>query len=131
MDDIHPQIIKTEAGDLVVLTRAEFDTLLARASRDDEDVDDAAIFDSRMAELDAGVDARLPPEVTAFMFGGDSLLKALRKWRDMTQTSLSLKAGLAQGYISDLESGRKAGTPETLRQIATALDVDVLWLDVV
>jgi transcriptional regulator with XRE-family HTH domain len=35
---------------------------------------------------------------------------------------------LTQGYVSDLESGRRAGTRETLVLIAKHLDVDPDWL---
>ena len=59
---------------------------------------------------------------------GDSLLKSLRKWKDVTQLELSHRTGLAQGYLSDLESGRRAGTSETLRLIAEKLEVDADWL---
>lgn len=81
-----------------------------------------------MAELAAGHDARLPPEVSAAMLRGESLLKALRNWRDVTQMQLSFKTGLGQGYISDLEAGRRKGTKETLALIAKELDVDENWL---
>lgn len=124
-----PQIIKAPNGEeLVVLTRAEYDALIAAAEPYDEDADDAAIFDERMAELAAGHDARLPPEVSAAMLRGDSLLKALRNWRDITQMYLSHKTGLGQGYISDLEAGRRKGSKETLAQIAKALNVEESWL---
>lgn len=126
---MNPQIIKSPSGEeLVVLTRAEYDSLVAAAEPYDEDADDAAIFDERMAELETGRDARLPPEVSAAMLRGDSLLKALRNWRDVTQMQLAFKTGLGQGYISDLEAGRRNGTKETLTQIAKALDVDESWL---
>jgi transcriptional regulator with XRE-family HTH domain len=41
---------------------------------------------------------------------------------------LALKAGVGPGYLSDLESGRRKGTPETLKMIAAALDVPAQWL---
>jgi len=41
------------------------------------------------------------------MLRGDRLLKALRKWRGLTQMQMAAKTGLAQGYLSDLESGRR------------------------
>lgn len=126
---MNPQIIKAPNGEeLVVLTRTEYDALVAAAEPYDEDADDAAIFDQRMAELAAGQDARLPPEVSAALLRGDSLLKALRNWRDMTQMHLAFRTQLGQGYISDLEAGRRNGTKETLAQIAKALDVDESWL---
>jgi transcriptional regulator with XRE-family HTH domain len=55
-------------------------------------------------------------------------MKAIRKWRGMTQTDLATKTRLTQGYVSDLESGRRAGTRETLVLIAKHLDVDPDWL---
>jgi transcriptional regulator with XRE-family HTH domain len=33
-----------------------------------------------------------------------------------------------QGYLSDLESGHRTGTPETIAQIAQALEAPVGWL---
>jgi transcriptional regulator with XRE-family HTH domain len=62
------------------------------------------------------------------MLRGDSLLRALRRWKGMKQLDLALGAKLVQGYVSDLESGRKGGTPKTLRALARALDVDPAWL---
>jgi transcriptional regulator with XRE-family HTH domain len=62
------------------------------------------------------------------MLRGDSLLKALRKWRDMTQLHLAFKTNIAQGYLSDIESGRRKGTVETLTAIAKALEAPPEWL---
>lgn len=125
---INPQFIKAPDGsELVVITRAEYDALVNRLDEDEEDV---AIFDARMAELQSGGAAPLPREVAQLMLNGDSLLKALRKWRDQTQLYLEFKTGLSQSYISDLESGKKQGTPETLRKIADALQIEPKWLGV-
>ena len=124
-----PQLIKAPNGEeMVVLTRSEYEILVAAAQPYDEDAEDAAIFDQRMAELADGRDARLPPEVSAAMLKGDSLLKALRNWRDVTQMQLSLKTALGQGYISDLAAGRRNGTKETMGLIAKELGVDESWL---
>src|SRR5450432_1308306 len=121
-----PQFIRAPDGsELVVLTRAEFDALLRHI---DEDEEDAAIFDQRMAELKEGVAAHLPAEVTRFLLDGDSIFKALRKWRDLTQFDLVGLTGLSQGFISDLERGKKQGTPETLQKIASALNIETNWL---
>lgn len=124
-----PQFIKAPNGEeMVLLSRSEYDALVAAAKPHDEDAEDAAIFDRYMAELADGRDVRLPPEVCAAILKGDSLLKALRNWRDLTQMQLSFKTGLGQGYISDLEAGRRKGTKETLRLIAKELGVEESWL---
>ncbi len=123
-----PQIIRTPGGEeLVVLPRAEYEALLERAERDGEDADDIAIYDARKAELVAG-GVVLPPEVSASLLNGKSRLKAVRAWRGETQLHLSFKTGIGQGYLSDLENGRRAGTPETIAKLAKALEVPVDWL---
>ena len=120
------QIIKTPNGEeMVLLPRDEYEDLLAAAfpmSEEEEDAADVAIYDQRKAELAASGGALLPAEVSAAVLHGDSPLKALRKWRDMTQQELSSRTGIGQGYISDLESRRRKGTDETLALIAKALD---------
>ena len=70
----------------------------------------------------------LPPEVSAAILRGESRLKAIRNWRDETQLHLSFITGISQGYLSDLESGRRTGTPETITKLAQALNVPVEWL---
>jgi hypothetical protein len=129
---INPQTIRSASGEeLVVLTRAEFEALTRAASEALEDADDVAVFDRRMAEVKKGGDARLPPDVTAAMLRGDTLLRALRRWKNKTQVEVATATGLAQGYISDIEAGRKSGSNGALRKIAAALDVDPSWLGVV
>jgi len=124
-----PQTITTPGGEeLVILPRMEYDALRAAAAGHEEDAADAAIYDARKADLARSFDARLPPEVSAAMMRGDSLLKALRKWRDVTQLHLAFKTNIAQGYLSDIESGRRKGTDETLKAIAKALNVPAEWL---
>lgn len=123
-----PQIIRTPSGEeMVVIPREEYERLLAAAY--DENADDVAIHDARKAELADDPDAILPPQVSAAMLKGDSRLKALRRWRGVAQSVLAAKAGVGQGYLSDIiESRRRAGAPETLERLARALDVPVKWV---
>jgi DNA-binding XRE family transcriptional regulator len=94
------------ADDQVVITRAEYDELLAhRAAR------------------------TRPPEVRAMMRAGDTALRAWRRYRGMTQTQLAAKGGVAQGHLSELESSSGKGMSLlTARFLARALGVstDVL-----
>jgi hypothetical protein len=118
------QIIRTPSGEeLVVIPLAEYQALLDHA----EDAEDIALYDARKAELAAG-SVVLPPEVSAALLRGDTRLKAIRLWRGATQTSLADKTDIGQGYLSDLESRRRTGTPETIAKLALALDVPVEWL---
>jgi DNA-binding XRE family transcriptional regulator len=123
------QIIKTQSGDeMVVLSRAEYDALLLAVSDAEEDASDAAVFDARMALLSVNLQDTLPPEVSMALLKGDRLAKALRHWRGLTQVSVAKAAKIQQGYLSDIENGRRKGTVETLDALAKALDVPAHWL---
>ncbi len=123
------QTITTPNGEeLVLLSRAEYDRLTSLAAEAEEDAADVAAYDRAMAHLDSGADRLLPAEVSASLLRGVRLVAALRKWRGMKQIELAEQAGLSQSYLSDLESGRRKGAPESLRAIAKALDVPANWL---
>ena len=123
-----PQIIRTANGEeLVVLPRAEYEALLGRVDQEAEDAEDVAIYDARKAELNAG-GVVLPAPVSAAMLRGESRLKAIRNLRNMTQLQVCMKTDLGQGYLSDLEIGRRTGTPETIAKLAKVLEVPVDWL---
>lgn len=123
------QIIHTPSGDeLVVLPRAEYEALVAAAGDADEDAADIAMYDARKAELAGDPNAILPQEVSDMLLRGQTRLQALRKWRGMAQIKLAADAGIAQGYLSDLEHGRKSGSAETIAALARALDVPTDWL---
>lgn len=123
------QIIQSPSGDeLVVLPRAEYEALVAAAGDTEEDAADIAMYDARKAELAGDPNANLAPEVSAMLLRGHSRLRALRKWRGIPQFKLAANAGIAQGYLSDLEHGRKSGSAETIAAIAHALDVPRDWL---
>jgi DNA-binding XRE family transcriptional regulator len=118
------QIIKTEAGEeLVVLPRRDYDAMLARLG--DEEAEDRMTL---VLAAEARAEAALPEEVSRAVLEGDSLLKALRKWRGLTQRQVAALAAINQGYLSELESGAKAGAAETLQALARALDVSPSWL---
>ena len=53
-----------------------------------------------------------------------SNLKELRTRANLTQMKLAEISDLSVGYICDLESGRRWGTPETFSKLAGALGVN-------
>ncbi len=106
------------------MPRADYDALVARAGEADEDAGDIAIYDARRAELSPP----LPADVSMAMLRGDSRLKALRIWRDIGQVQLASRIEISQGFLSDLENGKRNMTVEVRRRIARVLDVPVAWL---
>jgi len=122
-----PQIIRTPSGEeMVVIPREEYERL--RAAAYDEDADDLAIYDARKAELAGDDEALLPPPVSAAMLKGESRLRALRRWRGLSQTALAARAKIGQGYLSDIENRRRVGAPETLLGLARELDIPIKWI---
>ena len=71
----------------------------------------------------------LPKDIVDRLAGGENPVRVLREWRErewpegMTQMYLSHKTNLSQGYISDIENGRRTGTAAALRLIANVLEV--------
>lgn len=123
------QVITSPAGEeMVVISKSEFDAMLARLADLDEDDADVAIYDARKAELDN--QHLLPAEVSMAILKGDSRLRALRKYRGLSQVELANHAGLAQGHLSDIESGRRNLTDAAVEALARALAVPAEWLKV-
>ena len=123
------QVIRTPSGEeMVVLPKAEYEALVAAAGGSDEDADDVAIYDARKSALMASEDSILPQTVSSLLLKGHSRLKAIRLWRDMTQTELAKQAGVGQGYLSDMESGRRPVSGEVLQALAERLNVPPEWI---
>jgi len=55
-------------------------------------------------------------------------VKLWRTQRNLTQDELAGRAGISKPYLSQIETGKRQGTVDTLRAIAQALEVppDVL-----
>ena len=118
------QTLRTESGEeLIVLSRREYDALLARLG--DEDAEDRMTL---LIAAEARAEEPLPEPVSQAVLKGDRLLKALRAWRGLTQVELATRAGLNQAFISGLESGDKSASRATIAALAKALDVREGWL---
>ena len=119
------QFVTTPSGDdMALLPRKDYEALLERLAELEEDENDLAVYDARKAELNPA----LPADLSKRIVQGDSLLKAIRNWRDLTQMQVEQRTGIAQGYLSDLESGRRKGADETLKKLVVLYDVPSEWL---
>ena len=118
------QKLVTDTGEeLIVLSRRDYDALLARAG--DEDAEDRMTL---VLAAEARSDEPLPEAVSRAILNGENLLKALRIWRGVTQSDLAHRVGINQGYLSELENRSKTGTPNTLAKLAEGLNVPKGWL---
>ena len=117
-----PVMTKTPKGDdIVILARKEYDQLIAAAGEDAADAEAAR----------RALDRRKKGEHTLTSAEVDELLAAktplafYRKRAGLTQATLAERAGIAQGFLSEIEAGRKSGDVQTLRKIADLLKISL------
>ena len=113
---------KPARGEIAIMPRKEYEALVVKAAEADEDAGTARLVARARGEIAAGAPL-LPKHVIDRLAKGDNPLRVLREWRDVTQLYLSFKTKLSQGYISDVETGRRKGAAAALRRIADALKV--------
>jgi hypothetical protein len=116
------QFKKTEKGEVAILPRKDYETLVAKAAEADEDAGTARLVARARKEIAEG-DAVIPFDVVNRIANGENAIRVIREWRDVTQLYLAFKTHLGQGYISDLENGRRKGTVAALKEIARVLKV--------
>ncbi|HYN76699.1 MAG TPA: helix-turn-helix transcriptional regulator [Lamprocystis sp. (in: g-proteobacteria)] len=97
---------------------ARMEELLA----DIKDTDDILAF---RADLAAGREELVPVEVVDRLLAGEAPVRVWRRHRGLTQQALAAAAGLSKSYLSQIESGKKTGTLETLGRLARVLGLEV------
>jgi ribosome-binding protein aMBF1 (putative translation factor) len=113
---------KTPTGeDIVILSRKEYDRLLSAAN---EDASDARLARRAIARNE---ETLTDPELDELL-SARSALAFWRKRRNLTQAELAKRANIAQGFISEIESGRKKGDVTVLKRIAAVLQISLLDL---
>ena len=125
-----PQIIKTPGGEeLVVLSRKEYDALIGALAEAEEELADIAVLDQRLAELEGRGRNELPEEVSAMLLDGQTLLRALMKWRSLSFDDLVARSGLDRGAVGLIESAEQRPTAEQAERLAKSLQIPPTWLD--
>ncbi|SDG41717.1 Helix-turn-helix domain-containing protein [Limimonas halophila] len=102
--------------DTVTLSRDAYDSLVERL---EEAEDTAALLQAR--QEDDGT--RIPHAVVMAEIDGAHPVAAWRHHRGLGARELAGRAGLSPGYLSEIESGKKAGSLDAYRALARALNV--------
>lgn len=117
-----PQTIITPTGErLVVLPEADFQALVSAA---EDGADRAAVAEFRR-KLAAGEEELVPAAVAERIIDGANRVRAWREHRGLTASALAEKAGVGQGYLSQIETGKRHGTIETMKRIADVLGLSL------
>ncbi len=68
----------------------------------------------------------LPDEIiTALEEKKEHPIKIIRKYRGLTQLELATKADISRPFLTEIETGKKNGSIQALKQIAKALEVGI------
>jgi hypothetical protein len=115
---------KTDKGEIAILPRKEYEALAAKAAEADENIGTARLVARARKEI-AGGAPLIPKDVVDRIANGENPLRVLREWRGETQLYISFRTNIGQGYLSDLENGRRKGTAAAMKKIAAVLNVPI------
>jgi DNA-binding XRE family transcriptional regulator len=117
-----PTIITTPNGErMAVIPLDEYERLVEAA----EDVADLRAYDEAKRQLAAGKTELLPSGMVNRILAGENTLRAWREHRGLTVKQLADRAGISAPFVSQLETGRREGSVETMRRIAAALKISL------
>jgi DNA-binding XRE family transcriptional regulator len=102
-----------------VLPYDEYLKLLENA----EMLEDIRDYDAAKTALENNEEQLVPSEVVFSILDGRHPIRVWRDFRSLTQAQLALAAGVSKPYLSQIETGKRAGTTEVLADIARALDL--------
>lgn len=105
------------------MSKAEYEQLAKQAA--DEDAGAARLVRRARDAIAAGREVVLPKSVVDRLAAGENRIRVLREWRDMTQVELVAAIGITQGYLSDLESGKRKGPVALHQKVAMTLGVPI------
>jgi DNA-binding XRE family transcriptional regulator len=80
-------------------------------------------YDAVKSAIERGEEELVPAEVVYAILDGGNPIKVWREHRGFTQQQLAEAVGISTPYLSQLETGKRAGTPDVLKAIAKALGV--------
>lgn len=112
----------TPKGEIAILPRADYERLKKLADEALEDAGTARLVARAKKEIAIGAPL-LPKEVVDRLANGENPIRVLREFRNETQMELRVRVGITQGYLSDLETGKRKGPLELHQKIARALGV--------
>ena len=115
-----PAIVTTPKGErLAVIPEADYRRLAEAA----ENLADIAAGDRAKRRLAQGSDESIPAEFADRILDGENPVRVWREFRGLTVKALAAKAGIRPAFLSQIETGARAGSVATLKALARALNV--------
>ena len=121
-----PQILTTTSGEeLIVLTRREYDVLLARLG--DEDAEDrmtVRLVDEARAELEAGTTLLLPVWFSDGIIARRNPVTIVREHFTKSLAETARAAGIAEDRLRGIEASEETPSASVLDAISESVDID-------
>jgi DNA-binding XRE family transcriptional regulator len=86
------------------------------------DINAVITFRERLA---AGQEDLVPAEFVNRILDGENKVRVWREYRGLTARDLAARAEISGGYLSQIESGDRDGSFDTIKKIAAALGISV------
>jgi ribosome-binding protein aMBF1 (putative translation factor) len=86
---------------------------------------DVRAYDEAERRIASGEDELVPAEFANRILDGENPVRVWREYRGMSAKDLAAKTGLSPAYISQIETGDRDGSFETMKKIAQALSVSL------
>ena len=93
-----------------------------------EDIEDKKDIEEYFELLKSGEEQIIPSEVTFAILQGVNPIRAWREYKQIKVKELASRAGITPSYLSQIETGKRNPTIDTLKAIAEALAIDVEML---
>lgn len=113
------QTLTFSGKDYTVVPREEFEALRETVHEDEMEI---AVARRVLGDADEEL---VPFELAERIAAGVHPIRVWREYRGMTASNLATAGGIAQSYLSDIETGKKPGSVKALKRIATALGISV------
>jgi DNA-binding XRE family transcriptional regulator len=82
-------------------------------------------YDEAKTAIENGAEEIIPSEVVNTLMEGGNPVRIWREHRQMTQQELSEAAGISTPFLSQIETGKRAGSVKVLTKIAGTLNVAI------
>ena len=90
-----------------------------------DDIEDKKDIEKYLKAIESGEEQIIPGEVTFAILEGIHPIRAWREYKQIKVRELAKQAGITSSYLSQIETGKRNPTIDTLKSIAEALGIDV------
>lgn len=89
-----------------------------------EDIEDINDINENLKAIAENREIAIPGEVTFAIIDGTHPIRAWREYKNIKMNQLAKRVGISGAYLSQIENGKRNPTIETLKAIASALEIE-------